>query len=80
MIWSPMRRKRAQHAAIITLRHWHSTVNRCWKGARAAGVVVLEFAAMAAAKAWYHNPAYQETKAHRLKDANYRMLLVNGAA
>lgn len=50
------------------------------EGRDAEGVVVLEFADVEAAKAWYFSPAYQEAKAHRLKGANYRVLLVNGVA
>lgn len=50
------------------------------EGRDAEGVVVLEFADADAAKAWYFSPAYQEAKAHRLKGANYRVLLVNGVA
>ncbi|SNY73272.1 DUF1330 domain-containing protein [Pantoea sp. GL120224-02] len=50
------------------------------EGREAEGVVVLEFADIDAAKAWYHSPAYQEAKAHRVKGANYRVLLVKGVA
>jgi len=39
---------------------------------------VLEFPDAEAAKGWYFSPAYQEAKAHRLKGAKYRVLLVNG--
>ncbi len=50
------------------------------EGRDAEGVVVLQFEDAEAAKAWYFSPAYQEAKAHRLKGANYRVLLVNGVA
>ena len=50
------------------------------EGRDAEGVVVLEFPDREAAKAWYHSPAYQEAKAHRLKGAHYRVLLVEGVA
>ncbi len=50
------------------------------EGADAEGVVVLEFTDMDAARAWYHSPAYQEAKAHRVKGASYRVILVNGVA
>jgi len=33
---------------------------------------------MDAAKAWYHSPAYQEAKVHRLAGANYRVLVTEG--
>lgn len=48
------------------------------EGPEAEGVVVLEFPDVEAAKGWYFSPAYQEAKAHRLKGAKYRVLLVNG--
>ena len=50
------------------------------EGPEAEGVVVLEFPDAEAAKGWYFSPAYQEAKAHRLKGAKYRVLLVNGVA
>jgi uncharacterized protein (DUF1330 family) len=34
---------------------------------------------MAAARAWYNSPAYQEARLHRMKGAQYRMLLVEGS-
>jgi uncharacterized protein (DUF1330 family) len=48
------------------------------EGPEAEGVVVLEFPDAEAAKGWYFSPAYQEAKAHRLRGAKYRVLLVNG--
>ncbi|WP_374572936.1 DUF1330 domain-containing protein [Phenylobacterium sp.] len=48
------------------------------EGPPAEGVVVLQFPSMEAAHAWYDSPAYQEAKAHRLKGADYRVLLVQG--
>ncbi|KNC13955.1 hypothetical protein AC790_07045 [Pantoea sp. RIT-PI-b] len=48
------------------------------EGPSAEGVVVLEFPDVEAAKGWYFSPAYQEAKAHRLKGAKYRVLLVKG--
>ena len=48
------------------------------EGADAEGVVIIQFPDKAAAHAWYDSPAYQEAKAHRLKGANYRVLLVEG--
>jgi uncharacterized protein (DUF1330 family) len=34
---------------------------------------------MAAAKAWYTSPAYQEARQHRLKGGKFRLLLVEGS-
>jgi uncharacterized protein (DUF1330 family) len=48
------------------------------EGLEADGVVVLEFPDQAAAHAWYDSPAYQDAKAHRLKAADYRVVLVEG--
>ena len=44
------------------------------------GVVILEFPNLAAARAWYDSPAYQAAKQHRLKGADYRVVLVEGVA
>ena len=49
-----------------------------WEGAASDGLVILRFEDMDAARAWYNSPAYQEAKAHRLKGANYRVLLTDG--
>jgi uncharacterized protein (DUF1330 family) len=48
------------------------------EGPEPDGVVVLEFPTLAAAKAWYESPAYQAAKVHRLKGAEYRVILVEG--
>ena len=48
------------------------------EGDPAEGVVLLQFPDMAAAKAWYDSPAYQEAKQHRLKGADYRVILAQG--
>lgn len=49
------------------------------EGPSAEGVAILRFPDMAAARAWYDSPAYQEARQHRLRGANYRMLLVEGS-
>lgn len=48
------------------------------EGAKADGVVLLSFPTMDAAKAWYNSPAYQEALPHRLKGADYRVILADG--
>jgi uncharacterized protein (DUF1330 family) len=48
------------------------------EGPAAEGTVVLKFDSIAAARAWYDSPAYQEALAHRLKGAEYRVILVEG--
>lgn len=48
------------------------------EGDSAEGVVLLQFPDMAAAKAWYDSPAYQAAKRHRLKGADYRVILAEG--
>jgi uncharacterized protein (DUF1330 family) len=49
------------------------------EGPPAEGVAILRFPDMAAAKAWYDSPAYQEAREHRLKGAEYRLFLVEGS-
>lgn len=48
------------------------------EGEPAEGVVLLSFPDMAQARAWYDSPAYQEAKQHRLKGADYRVILAEG--
>ena len=48
------------------------------EGDSAEGVVLIEFPDKAAARAWYDSPAYQEAKEHRLKGADYRVILAEG--
>lgn len=42
------------------------------------GAVILRFADMAAARDWYHSPAYQEALQHRLSGAKYRVFIIQG--
>lgn len=48
------------------------------EGASTEGTIILEFPSVAAAKAWYNSPAYQKVSEHRLKGANYHVILVDG--
>jgi uncharacterized protein (DUF1330 family) len=48
------------------------------EGTPIEGAVILRFPTMAAARAWYRSPAYQEALAHRLKGSDYQVMLVNG--
>ncbi len=48
------------------------------EGPAADGVVLLEFADMEAARAWYDSPAYQAAKQHRLRGAEYRVVFTEG--
>lgn len=50
------------------------------EGPDADGVVILAFDDMAAAHRWYGSDAYQEALPHRLRGAEYRVLLVNGVS
>ena len=47
-----------------------------WAPAR---LVVLEFPSMERARAWYHSPEYAPALALRLKAANAKLILVEGA-
>lgn len=51
------------------------TVEGGWAPAR---IVVLEFASMAQAHAWYRSPEYQQALAIRLKTADSRVIFVEG--
>jgi uncharacterized protein (DUF1330 family) len=42
------------------------------------GVVMLQFASVDDAKAWYFSPAYQSAVPHRMKAADYRVFIVAG--
>lgn len=42
------------------------------------GVVILEFADMEAARAWYSSRAYQAAAQHRFRGADYRGFIVQG--
>lgn len=48
------------------------------EGAGADGVVILSFPDMAAAKAWYDSPAYQDARTHRFQAGDYRVIFVEG--
>ncbi len=48
------------------------------EGAPIEGAVILEFASMAAAKAWYDGPEYRAAREHRFKGADYRAFVVEG--
>jgi uncharacterized protein (DUF1330 family) len=48
------------------------------EGSAPDGVVVLEFPSIAEARAWYHSPGYQAAMQHRLKAADYRVMIVEG--
>jgi uncharacterized protein (DUF1330 family) len=47
-----------------------------WSPAR---IVVLEFPSMDQARSWYHSPEYAPALAMRLKCANAKLILVEGA-
>jgi uncharacterized protein (DUF1330 family) len=48
------------------------------EGANPDGIVLLEFPDMAAAKAWYESPAYQDVIPLRTKAAEWRIVIVEG--
>jgi hypothetical protein len=54
------RNKRPMFLAVIRIK-WFEVV----ESAGAEGVAILEFPALAEAKAWYASPAYQEASQHR---------------
>jgi uncharacterized protein (DUF1330 family) len=48
------------------------------EGAPAESVTIAQFPDMAAAKAWYDSPEYQDAKQHRLRGADFRVILTEG--
>jgi len=48
------------------------------EGPQTEGAVILQFPSFAEAQAWYRSPAYQAALEHRLKGAEYRVLIVEG--
>lgn len=48
------------------------------EGPPVEGVVVIQFPSSEAARSWYNSPAYVAVRAHRLKGAEYRCVLVEG--
>ena len=48
------------------------------EGAAIEGAVIVEFPDIAAAKAWYNSPAYQEAVKHRFAGADYRVFITEG--
>ncbi|WAM49314.1 DUF1330 domain-containing protein [Vreelandella venusta] len=48
------------------------------EGSAMEGAVILRFPDMAAARACYTSPAYQEARKHRFQGADYRVFLVDG--
>jgi len=48
------------------------------EGPNAEGVLILEFPSFDAARAWYHDPEYQDASMHRFVGSDYRCILVEG--
>lgn len=48
------------------------------EGQACEGVVMIEFPTMDEARAWYNSPEYQDALQHRLKGADYRVILTAG--
>lgn len=42
------------------------------------GMVMLQFPSVDDAKNWYYSPGYQAAMQHRLKGADYRVMIVQG--
>ncbi len=66
---------RGDHA--ITALAFYGAVETL-EGPKVDGAVLLSFPDAAAAHAWYDSPAYQDALQHRLKGADYRVLIVEG--
>lgn len=48
------------------------------EGRAIEGVVIVQFPTVSEAKAFYASPAYQEALYHRLKSADYHVIVVEG--
>ncbi len=48
------------------------------EGSTPEGVVIIQFADVPAARAWYRSPAYQKVAKHRFLGADYRAFIVQG--
>ena len=48
------------------------------EGAPIEGSVIVQFADIAAARAWYDSPAYKEAVKHRHLGADYRVFITEG--
>jgi uncharacterized protein (DUF1330 family) len=48
------------------------------EGTAPDGVVLLQFPTVEDARAWYHSPQYQAALPHRLKGADYRVMIIQG--
>ncbi|PKB19182.1 uncharacterized protein (DUF1330 family) [Novosphingobium kunmingense] len=48
------------------------------EGPEAKGAVIVEFATMDEARAWYGSEAYQDARKSRFAGADYRVLLIDG--
>ena len=62
-------------AKLLAATSTIDTVEGGWASKR---VVILEFADMEAARAWYNSPVYQAVLPLRLKAANDRVIFVDG--
>ena len=48
------------------------------EGPALEGAVIAEFPTLAAARAWYNSPAYQQAVQHRHKAGDYRVFIIEG--
>lgn len=64
-----------QHARFVA----KNSAFEVLEGAPAETVVIVSFPSMEEARAWYYSDAYQAAVKHRLKAADYRTILIDGA-
>jgi uncharacterized protein (DUF1330 family) len=64
----------AHHATFLAVNGKYEVL----EGAPAESVTIAQFPDMAAAKAWYDSPEYQDAKQHRLRGADFRIILTEG--
>lgn len=61
----------------MTVRAFYGTQTPL-EGEPADGIVILEFPSVEDAKAWYYSDDYQAASSHRMKAADYRMMILEG--
>jgi uncharacterized protein (DUF1330 family) len=74
--YSSMNRNKPRDPKMTPLVVYGAT--EALEGEAPDGMVVLQFPTAEDAKAWYHSPDYQAASQHRMKGADYRVMIVQG--
>lgn len=74
--YSSMSRNNPRDPKMVPLVVYGAT--EAVEGEAPDGMVILQFPTVDDAKNWYYSPAYQAATQHRLKGADYRVMIVQG--